>query len=337
MLAPLALPRGPLGIDLAGTALTEPERERLCHPGVGAVVLFTRNYCAPEQLRELVSSIKALRDPPLLVTVDHEGGRVQRFREGFTRIPAAASLGRLHDRAPAAALEHARDAGLVMAAELRAVGVDLSFAPVLDLDHTRSSVIGERAFHADPNVVAALAGAFVDGMAEAGMAAVGKHFPGHGAVAGDSHLELPEDERDWAVIAARDLVPFARLTPRLGGVMPAHVRYPSIAPEPAGFSEHWLQGVLRRRLGFSGCIVTDDLAMAGARGVGGPRARLAAALTAGCDVGLICNAVAEADGMLDALGRGSVPSGEAWGRLAPRPHSVDRAALDAARARLATV
>jgi beta-N-acetylhexosaminidase len=296
-------PLGPVIVDLAGFELAAAERELLAHPLVGGVILFARNYSAPEQLRALTRSIRAVRNPPLLVAVDQEGGRVQRFLDGFTRLPPMRALGRVHDRDPALAGNLAGATGVVLAAELAAHGVDFSFTPVLDLDFGASGVIGDRAFHAEADVVARLAGALIDGMARIGMGAVGKHFPGHGYVRADSHHEVPVDDRELAAIEADDLRPYQALIGRgLAGVMPAHVVYPKIDPRPAGFSAVWLQDILRRRLGFDGLVFSDDLSMAGAAVAGGIVERGRAALDAGCDIVLVCNAPEAAQQLLDGLG-----------------------------------
>ncbi|MFP1682749.1 beta-N-acetylhexosaminidase [Alloalcanivorax sp. C16-1] len=276
-----------LMLDLEGLTVTDQERELLRHPAVGGLILFSRNYQAPDQLHQLVRAVRAER-PDILIAVDQEGGRVQRFKTEFTRLPPMASLGRYLDRDPEAALAAADLLGELMADELRGFDIDISFAPVLDLDHGHSAVIGDRSFHADPRQAVALAGAFMDGMARAGMAATGKHFPGHGHVAADSHLELPEDPRDRDALRD-DLWPFRALAPRLDGIMPAHVRYPAVAPEPAGFSPHWLGQVLRGECGYRGVIFSDDLAMAGAAEAGDYPQRAEAALAAGCDMVLVCN------------------------------------------------
>ncbi len=304
------MPLGPVMLDLEGTTLSAEDCELLCHPAVGGVILFSRNFEHPDQVAALTASIHALRDPHLLVAVDQEGGRVQRFREGFTRLPAAARLGELGRSHPARAQRAAELIGWLMAAELRAVGVDFSFAPVLDLDRGVSGVIGDRAFAAGVNDVSELASAWCDGVRGAGMAAVGKHFPGHGGVAGDSHEELPADERAYDAIEMEDLVPFERLVRRgLEAVMPAHVVYPRVDPRPAGFSPFWLRKVLRERVGFQGVIFSDDLNMAAAATGGSYPERARVALAAGCDMLLVCNNRPEAARVVEDLRDYDEPAG----------------------------
>ncbi|HQR04738.1 MAG: beta-N-acetylhexosaminidase [Proteobacteria bacterium] len=278
------LPPGPLMIDIEGLSLTDLDRERLVDPRVGGLILFARNYRDPEQLATLCAGIHALR--PLLIAIDHEGGRVQRCREGFTRLPAMNSLGIWWDHNPDEAREAAHVVGYVLAAELRARGVDFSFTPVLDLDWGRSTVVGTRAFHHDPATVAALAEALVAGLRVAGMGACGKHFPGHGWAEADSHIAIPVDERDPDAILI-DMAPYRCL--ELDAVMPAHVIYPRMDSRPAGFSPVWIDK-LRKELGFDGVIFSDDLSMEGAAVAGDIVARANAAWTAGCDMLLVCNA-----------------------------------------------
>ncbi|MDD2668847.1 beta-N-acetylhexosaminidase [Zoogloea sp.] len=310
---------GPVMLDVAAYEVTSEEREILQHPLVGGVILFARNYAEPEQLRALTTAIRAAR-PELLISVDHEGGRVQRFRDGFTRLPAMRRLGEGWSADPEAAKQQARHAGFVLAAELRAHGVDLSYAPVLDLDYGVSSVIGDRAFHRDPLVATELARAVVAGLADVGMRAVGKHFPGHGAVEADSHVAIPVDSRSFDEVWKDDVQPFRLLAGELGGVMPAHVIFENIEPRPAGFSAFWLQEILRGKLGFEGVIFSDDLTMEGASVAGGIVARAEAAHSAGCDMVLVCNrpdfAVELLDGWQPAV---SADSSKRIAALRPRP------------------
>lgn len=289
-------------VDVLGVALTDGDRERLRHPAAGAVILFARNYQNPEQLASLVEEIQRLREPGLVVCVDHEGGRVQRFREGFTAIPAMRELGRLWDRDREAAKRTARAAAYIAGAELGAFGIDFSFAPVLDLDYGTSGVIGDRALHFDPTAVGVLASQLVQGFRDAGMAAVGKHFPGHGFAEADSHVAAPVDGRSFQEIAKKDLVPYrAAIQAGLAAVMPAHVVYPQVDREPAGYSRVWLQEILRGKLDFQGLVFSDDLSMEGASAVGGPPERARAALEAGCDMVLLCNDPQGQDRLLESL------------------------------------
>lgn len=279
-------PLGPLMIDVAGTELTDLDRERLCHPLVGGMILFSRNYKDPAQLEALTAAIHDLRQPPLLIAVDHEGGRVQRFREGFTRLPAMAKLGALYDQDRFAALSATSDVGYVLAVELRARGVDYSFTPVLDLDYGPSRVIGDRAFHRQPEAVIALAKALGEGLREGGMGSCGKHYPGHGFVIPDSHVELPVDNRPLEAIQ-EDIEPYRQLA--LDGVMAAHVIYDCYDCNTAVFSNRWIN-YLRNDIKFNGVVFTDDLSMEGAGVVGDMLNRVSAAHQAGCDMLLVCNA-----------------------------------------------
>lgn len=294
-----SLPRGPVMLGIEGLELTAADRERLSHPLTGGVILFARNFGDGGQLTRLAAEVHALRDPALVVAVDHEGGRVQRFRDGFSSLPPMRTLGEAWDRDVAAAAREATRIGSTIGSELRRHGIDLSFAPVLDLDYGASTVIGDRAFHRNPNAVAHLAAALRAGLDVAGMAACGKHFPGHGCVAADSHTDVPVDDRGFDAIAAEDLVPFGALA-RLGleSMMAAHVVYPAIDAVPAGYSRTWCTQILRERIGFDGLLFSDDLGMAGARTAGDIVARADAALAAGCDVALTCNEMEAADELL---------------------------------------
>ncbi len=299
---------GPLMVGLSGPKLLAEEEEILHHPHIGGVILFSRNFESPEQIEQLTADIHRLRDPHLLIAVDHEGGRVQRFRHGFTHLPPARRLGESYDRDPKVGLTQAETMGWLMAVELRAAGVDFSFAPVVDLDHGASGVIGDRAFHSDPDIVARLALAYEKGMQRAGMAATAKHFPGHGAITEDSHTEIAVDERPYETIKREDLLPFKRVI--LNGtpaVMAAHVIYKAVDSRPAGFSPVWLQKILRRELGFQGVIFSDDLYMEGASVAGDIAERGQAALEAGCDMILLCRAAAE-KATVDTLDRITIAS-----------------------------
>ena len=305
---------GPVMLDVAGHHLTSQERDRLAHPLTGAVILFARNYDNPEQLAELTAQIHEARDEPLLIAVDHEGGRVQRFRDkGFTHLPSMQDLGRYWERNPLQAMRAATEIGYVLAAELRACGVDFSFTPVLDLDYGVSTVVGSRAFHRDPRVVAMLARALIQGLSLAGMRSCGKHFPGHGFVDADSHVAIPVDERELEQIMADDAMPYDWLgAPVLSAVMPAHVIYPKVDASPAGFSKVWVQQILRERLKYDGVVFSDDLTMEGASVAGDITARAQAALSAGCDMVLVCNRPDLADTLLACL------------KVAPSSSSVSR-------------
>lgn len=295
----------PVVLDVAGLALNADDRRRLAHPLTGGLILFARNWQDRRQLTELVAEIKAIR-PDMLVCVDHEGGRVQRFRtDGFTHLPPMRALGELWMRDALAATDAATAAGRVLGAELRACGVDLSFTPVLDLDHGPSGVIGDRAFHRDARVATLLAKSLMHGLLLAGMANCGKHFPGHGYVAADSHVDVPVDRRSLKAILADDAKPYEWLSTSLASVMPAHVIYPKVDANPAGFSPRWLKEILRQQLGFDGAIFSDDLSMEGARRIGGATVTYAeaatVALNAGCDLVLLCNQSLDGGRAVDAL------------------------------------
>ena len=286
---------GHLMIDLEGQSISDTEKELIQHPMVGGLILFTRNYESPAQIEELIKEVRHVANKELLIAVDHEGGRVQRFREGFTVLPAIAELAR-QDDAENVAFRHA----WLMASELRAIDVDFSFAPVLDINYGMSSVIGDRAFHDKPEKIIQLAKAYIDGMAQAGMASTGKHFPGHGGVVEDSHTEMPIDKRLKEELFNQDIKPFSELMRSgLNAVMPAHVIYENVDKEPAGFSTYWLQTILREQLGFNGVIFTDDLSMQGAAVKGGYIERAEAAQAAGCDMLLACNNQEGAISILD--------------------------------------
>jgi beta-N-acetylhexosaminidase len=313
---------GPVMLDVLGKTLTADDERRLRHPMTGGVILFARNYESPTQLTELCASIHAVRTPPLLIAVDHEGGRVQRFREGFTRIPPMRELGKEWDAHPKRARHLAQQVGYVLASELRACGVDFSFTPVLDVDYGSSTVIGDRAFHSEPQAIAELAHALLLGLKQGGMPTVGKHFPGHGYVCADSHLEIPVDERSYTDIEMCDLIPFRKMVDMgLTAVMPAHVIYPKVDERPAGFSRIWLKDILRKELGFEGCIFSDDLSMEGATVAGGIVQRAEAALDAGCDMVLVCNKPDSADELLEGLKREmSAPSRARLAHMHGRAH-----------------
>jgi beta-N-acetylhexosaminidase len=287
-------PIGPVMLDVAGLSLTQVEQEKINHPNTGAVILFSRNYETPAQISQLIDSIRAARKGDILIAVDQEGGRVQRFQTGFTRLPPASYY--------AGMPLLAESAGWLMATELLSVGVDFSFAPVLDIDCGISQIIGDRSFSTDPDLATKLASLFRKGMHNAGMAATGKHFPGHGSVALDSHLTLPIDDRDLDTIRGKDFLPFIQLIKEgLEGIMPAHVLYPSIDPNPAGFSPFWIQQILRKELKFNGTVFSDDLSMAGAASAGDYPERARLAQEAGCDMLLVCNNPVAAEEVLDSL------------------------------------
>jgi len=296
-------------IDLDGVTLTSEERELIAHPAVGAVILFTRNFQSPSQLKALTQEIRACRESDLLITVDQEGGRVQRFRDGFTPLPPMAAIGERFDKEVAEGLRLAELCGWVMARELRQCDLDLSFAPVVDLDFGSSEVIGDRAFHDDPDVVFRLARALLTGMRAGGMAATAKHFPGHGGVVLDSHVACPKEDRDLNNLMGWDIQPFARLAKmELPSVMMAHVVYEAVDERPASFSRIWIQDILRTELGFSGAVIADDLNMAAAVAVGSPAERALLALEAGCDLLPVCNDRAATVEVIEAVGSDEPPA-----------------------------
>ena len=287
-------PFGPVMIDVEGFSLTQLEREKINHPNTGAVILFSRNYSSPEQITNLITDIRDARTGDILIAVDQEGGRVQRFQTGFTRLPPVS----IFEKTP----EFAESAGWLMAAELLAIGIDFSFAPVLDIDCGISEIIGDRSFSQDYQLATQLASRYRKGMHSAGMAATGKHFPGHGAVALDSHLTLPVDNRDLQTIREKDIIPFKQLIAEgLEAIMPAHVVYPQIDTLPAGFSSQWIQQILRKELEFDGVIFSDDLSMKGAESIGSFSQRAEMALQAGCDMVLVCNDPTAAEEVLTSI------------------------------------
>ncbi|MBE7419348.1 MAG: beta-N-acetylhexosaminidase [Ideonella sp.] len=311
------IPHAPVVLDVAGTALNDDDRRRLRHPLTGGLILFARNWHDRRQLAGLTGEARSIR-PDLLICVDHEGGRVQRFRtDGFTVLPPMRALGELWMRDAMRATDVATATGYVLGAELRACGVDLSFTPVLDLDHGGSSVIGDRAFHRDPRVVGLLAKSLMHGLLRAGMANCGKHFPGHGHVVADSHHEIPVDRRSLKTLLADDAAPYGWLGSSLASVMPAHVVYDKVDQRPAGFSERWLQQILRAQLGFDGAIFSDDLSMAGARRLDRREVSYTdaagAALQAGCDMVLLCNQSVDGGAAVDELLQG-LTAAQAAGR-----------------------
>ncbi len=333
----LNIPLGPVMADVVGLELNADDVQRLQHPLMGGVILFARNFASPEQLKKLTASIHALREPKLPIAVDHEGGRVQRFRDGFTIIPPMRVLGQRWDASPDAAIALSENVGYVIAAELINHGVDFTFAPVLDVDWGESGVIGDRAFHKNPDAITTLAKALITGMASAGMGSVGKHYPGHGYVRADSHHEIPVDDRSYAEIDKADLIPFRVLaTQGMSAVMPAHVIYPQVDSKPAGFSAKWLKDILRGQLGFDGVIFSDDLSMEGASTAGNVTQRAHAALNAGCDMVLLCNDPVHTDELLQGLTADGVVPGVDLSRRLQRMHgnpaSQNAARYQAARA-----
>ena len=323
---------GPLMVDVAGHELTAEDRRVLAHPLVGAVILFTRNYDNPVQLEALVREIRTVRKPPLLVTVDHEGGRVQRFRKGFTELPPQRAIGHVYDLDPEAGRRLAWQSGWLLAAELRAVGIDLSFTPCVDLDYGVSEVIGDRAFHRDPGAVSRLAVSCMQGMKAAGMAATAKHFPGHGAVVADSHKTLPVDRRPREELEG-ELQPYRALIANgLASVMVAHVLFPAVDDAPAGFSRRWIQQELRWGLGFTGAVFSDDLSMGGAAYAGSLTERARRALAAGCDLLPLCNDRPSVLAVLEEFAGESDPLSQVrLARLHGRPMPDSHALTETAR------
>ncbi len=324
---------GPLVLDLQGKSLTPEERSVLANPYVGGVIFFSRNFQSVEQMAQLIADIRGVRSE-LVLCVDQEGGRVQRFRNGFSRLPSLQKIGKLYQQNSVKGLFAAHKLGWLMAAELRAIDIDISFAPVVDVDEHFSDVIGDRSFSDDVATVVALGKAYIRGMTDAGMTATLKHFPGHGAIKADSHHALPVDFREYDEVCATDLVPFTQLLPLAGAVMPAHIRFPLIDEQSVGFSPYWLQTVLRQKLSFNGVIFSDDLSMEGASIVGDHVARAEAALAAGCDAILVCNAPAKAQDVLMWLEREQWPIADTLSALrSSKPlMTPDMAALQASAA-----
>ncbi len=303
-------------VDVAGFTLSVEEQEFLQHPAVGAVILFSRNFSSVQQVSELVTHIKSLRNPALLVAVDQEGGRVQRFRQGFTNLPPLLRLGQAYDCEPSRWHNMAYNTGRLMAAELRQIDVDFSFAPVLDVANLHSKIIGDRAFHQDPEIVGTIATSYINGMNSAGMEATGKHFPGHGGVLADSHLETPVDSRDLDNLLKTDLLPYFELGSRLGAVMTAHISFPSVDNQLPTFSAFWIGHVLRKTVGFNGLVFSDDLSMQGAQVAGDPQQRVNSALAAGCDMVLICNDPDVAREAAENLGSNYLPDQQRLQKMA---------------------
>ena len=322
-------PLGPILIGIPGPDLDDDSRDRLRHPAVGGVVLFSRNFTDRARLDQLIGQIREVRNPRPLICIDQEGGRVQRLQDGFTRLPPLGVLGKLYREDPVKAVDMAYRHGRVMATEMLAIGIDLSFAPVLDLDRG-SGVIADRAFSGDPEEVIALGRAYLGGMHDAGMKTTGKHFPGHGSVAADTHLEEVTDRRPMAEIRSSDLLPFVQLAGALDALMIAHVVYPDVDPAPAGYSRIWLQSVLRDELGYDGMVFSDDLGMHAARCVGDLAMRTQASLEAGCDLVLVCQPDEATELLAGLAGESPRDATEMISKLYGRP-TVDREELDEVR------
>lgn len=325
---------GPLMVDIEGTQPDRQECRRLQHPAVGGVILFSRNFESREQLRALCREIKSLCRPELLIAVDQEGGRVQRFRSDFTRLPACLRFGRNYAESPEQSRIYAYSSGLVMATELVRCGIDFSFAPVLDTASMNSEVIGNRGFHSDAQVICDLARHYIMGMNDAGVSATGKHFPGHGGVCEDSHCDLPRDYRTLNELEALDLIPYRALAPLLGGVMTAHVSYPRIDRALPTYSAYWIGDILRCDIGFCGAVFSDDLTMRGATEIGDIEVRVCAALDAGCDMALICNNPMLADQAVHGLPEKYLPGSQRLERMRAQPAAPDAARLAHARTTL---